>query len=84
MHSKMVGAVVDVLLFEPEEDDLMDDDTAMDDGNVDVVHTPAPKLKCTIMSGASQLGDGGTKKTKGRCFREDTNVEHIAALQREV
>jgi RNA-binding protein 8A len=66
----MVDAEVDAVDFEPEEDDLMDDDTTMDDGNADVVPTPAPKLKSTIMGGTSQLDDGGPKKTKGRGFRE--------------
>jgi RNA-binding protein 8A len=71
----MVGAEVDVDDFEPEEDDMMDDDTAMDDGNADVVHTLAPKFKLTIMGGTSQLGDGDPDKTKGRGFRKDTDVE---------
>ena len=38
---------------EPEEDDLMDNVMPMDDGNVDIVPTPAPKLKSTIMDGTS-------------------------------
>jgi hypothetical protein len=29
----------------PEEDDLMDDDTTMDDGNEKNIPTPGPKLK---------------------------------------
>jgi hypothetical protein len=29
----------------PEEDDLMDDDTTMDDGNAENIPTPGPKLK---------------------------------------
>jgi hypothetical protein len=29
----------------PEEDDLMDDDMAMDDGNAKNIPTPGPKLK---------------------------------------
>jgi hypothetical protein len=28
-----------------EEDDLMDDDTTMDDGNAENIPTPGPKLK---------------------------------------
>ena len=47
----MADAEVDVVNFEPEEDDLMDDDTTMDDGNADDVPTPVPKLKSTIMGG---------------------------------
>ena len=66
----MVDAEVDVLDFELEEDDLMDDDTTMDDGNADIFPTPAPKLKSTITGGTSQLNNGGLKKTKGRGLRE--------------
>jgi hypothetical protein len=33
---------------EPEEDDLMDDDTKMEDGNEENLPTHAPKLKSTI------------------------------------
>ena len=33
----MVGPEVDVMDFEPEEYDLMDDDMTMDDGNADIV-----------------------------------------------
>jgi hypothetical protein len=44
----MAGAKVDAIDFEPKEDDLMDDDTKMDDGNADVVPICAPKLKSTI------------------------------------
>jgi hypothetical protein len=47
----MAGAEVDAMDFEPEEDDLMDDDTTMDGGNADIVPTPTPKLKSTIMGG---------------------------------
>jgi RNA-binding protein 8A len=72
----MVGVEVDAVDFEPEEEYLMDDDTTMDDGNVDVVPTPVPKLKSTITGGTSQLGDGGPKKNKGNVFREETDYEH--------
>jgi RNA-binding protein 8A len=71
----MADAEVDAVDFELEEDDLMDDDTTMDDGNADVVPTPVPKLKSTIMGGTSQLDDGGPNKTKGRGFRKETDVE---------
>jgi hypothetical protein len=49
--------------------------TTMDDGNEDVVPTPAPKLKSTIIGGTSHLGDGGPDKTKGRDFRKETSGE---------
>jgi hypothetical protein len=53
----------------------MEDDTTMDDGNVHIVPTPAPKLKSTIMGSSSRLGDGGLDKTKRRCFKKETDVE---------
>jgi RNA-binding protein 8A len=74
-HKRMVGTEFDAIDFEPEEDDLMDDDTTMDDGNADIFPTTAPKLKSTIMGGTSQLGDGDLKKTKGRGFKEETDAE---------
>jgi hypothetical protein len=71
----MVSAKVDVVDFESEENDLMDDDTAMDDGNADVFPTPAHKLKSTITGGTCQLDDGIPNKTKGRGFTKETDVE---------
>jgi hypothetical protein len=64
----MVGVEVDAIDFEPEEDDLMDDETKMDDGNANVVPTPTPKLKSTIMGDTSRLNDGGLDNTKRRGF----------------
>jgi RNA-binding protein 8A len=66
----MANVEVDVVDFEPKEDDLMDDDMMMDDGNVYVIPTPAPKLKSTIMGVTSQLGDGVPNNTKGRGLRK--------------
>jgi hypothetical protein len=71
----MAGAEVDAMDSEPEEDDLMDDDTTMDDGNAETVPTPVPKLKSTIMGGTSRLNDGGPDNTKRRSFRKETDVE---------
>ena len=71
----MAGAEVDVMDSEPEEDDLMGNDTTMDDGNAETVPTPTPKLKSTIMGHTSQHDDGGPKKTKGRGFKEETDIE---------
>jgi hypothetical protein len=70
----MAGAEVDLMDSEPEEDDLMDDDTTMDNGNAETVPTPVPKLKSTIMGGTSRLSDGGPDNTK-RSFRKETDVE---------
>ena len=73
----MAGAQVDVMDSEMEEDDLMGNDTTMDDGNVETLPTHAPKLKSTIANRISWLGDGGPDNTK-RSFRKDTNVERIS------
>jgi hypothetical protein len=51
----MDGVEVDAVDFELGEDDLMDNDSAMDDGNANDVPTPAPKLKSTIIGGTSWL-----------------------------
>ena len=58
-----------------EEDDLMGNDTEMDDGNADVVPTPVPKFKSTIMGGTSWLDDGSPDKTNKRGFRKETDIE---------
>jgi hypothetical protein len=71
----MAGPEVYAVNFEMEKEDLMDNDMPMDDGNVDIVRTPSPKLKSTIMRGTSQLNDGIPNKTKGRGFRKETDVE---------
>jgi hypothetical protein len=67
-------AEVDAMNSEPEEDDLMDDDTTMDDGNAENLPTPVPKLKSTIMNGPSRLGDRSHDNTK-RSFRKETDGE---------
>jgi hypothetical protein len=72
----MVGVKVDAIDFKLEEDDLMDDDMTMDDGNVDIVPTPVPKLKSTIMGGTSRLGDDDPDNTKIRDFKKETDIEH--------
>jgi hypothetical protein len=41
----MAGIEVDFMNSEPEEDDLMGDDMAMDDGNEETLPTVVPKLK---------------------------------------
>ncbi|XP_043724843.1 RNA-binding protein Y14A-like [Telopea speciosissima] len=67
----MASADVEAVDFEPEDDDLMDED-----GAIEVEASPlAPprKLKSTITGGSSSLP--GPKKTKGRGFREETDAE---------
>ncbi|XP_057841714.2 RNA-binding protein Y14A [Cryptomeria japonica] len=82
----MAGAEVDAVDFEPEDDDLMDDDATMEEAttnaNADMAPSvPAPKLKSTITGTTSQLQlsdgheQGPPKKTKGRGFKEEIDVE---------
>jgi len=71
----MPVAEVDAMNSEPEEDDMMDNDTTMDDGNAKNLPTPAPKLKWNIINGASRLSDGSHDNTK-RSFRKETNGKH--------
>jgi hypothetical protein len=66
----MADAEVDAMNLYLEEDDLMDDDTTMDDGNANTVPTPAPKLKSTIKGETSWLDDGSPDNTKRRGFRK--------------
>jgi hypothetical protein len=40
----MAGIEVDAMDSESEEDDMMNDDTTMDDGNTDIFPTLAPKF----------------------------------------
>jgi hypothetical protein len=78
----MAGIEVDVMNSEPEEVDLMGDDMTMDDGNVENLPTPVPKLKSTIRDRTSRLGDGGPENTKSSLEKKQT-VNAIATLQRE-
>jgi len=80
--------VVDAVDFEPEEDDLLDEDVAMEDLEMPPAPAPAPapapKLKSTIIT--SGTGGGGSRgapaaaaaagrKTKGRGFREEADTD---------
>jgi hypothetical protein len=71
----MAGAEVDAMDSELKEDDLMDDDTTMDDGNAETVLTHAPKLKSIIMGRTSRINDGGPNNTKRRSFRKEIDTE---------
>jgi hypothetical protein len=71
----MAGTEVDAMDSEMEEDDLLDDDMTMDDGNENIVPTPTPKLKSIIMGRTSWLSDGGPDNTKRRSFRKETDAE---------
>ncbi|KAJ0810839.1 putative RNA-binding motif protein [Helianthus annuus] len=62
------AADVDKLDFEPDDDDLMDEDAAVDvDASSPRVSAHIPKLKSAIT--------GAPKKTKGRGFREETGAQ---------
>ncbi|CAA6654209.1 unnamed protein product [Spirodela intermedia] len=73
----MAAADVEAVDFEPDEDDLMDEDGAVD-VDVSPVPQPLPKLRSTITSGRSAYAAGEssvTRKTKGRGFREEAEVD---------
>ncbi|KAK6923502.1 RNA recognition motif domain [Dillenia turbinata] len=66
----MASADVEAVDFEPEDDDLMDEDGG---GEVDASpRAPQPKLKSAITGGASS-SFGNVRKTKGRGFREEAS-----------
>ncbi|KAF5784204.1 putative RNA-binding motif protein [Helianthus annuus] len=67
-------ADVDALDFEPDDDDLMDEDAAVDvDATSPRVSAHIPKLKSAITGGS--VAAAAVKKTKGRGFREETDAE---------
>ena len=75
------GGDVEVVDFEPDEDDLMDEDGGVDGD--DPLGPPVPRLRSTItpagVGDASGVG-GGPKKTKGRGFREETSAERSSRM----
>ncbi|KAJ7534130.1 hypothetical protein O6H91_13G081000 [Diphasiastrum complanatum] len=83
----MAGADVEVVDFEPEDEDLLDEDVQMEDADAPA---PPPKLKSTITAGRAaaatagggsemmNIAGGGPKKTKGRGFRDEAAVEHAS------
>ncbi|KMT14544.1 hypothetical protein BVRB_4g073140 [Beta vulgaris subsp. vulgaris] len=76
----MAAADVEAVDFEPEEDDLMDEDggAAEADGSP---RAPHPKIKSAITgAGAPSSGGFGAKKTKGRGFREDADAERNSRM----
>ncbi|KAJ0843113.1 hypothetical protein HanRHA438_Chr15g0687801 [Helianthus annuus] len=67
-------ADVDALDFEPDDDDLMDEDAAVDvDATSPRVSAHIPKLKSAITGGS--VTAAAVEKTKGRGFREETDAE---------
>ncbi|KAL3718609.1 RNA-binding protein Y14 [Eucalyptus grandis] len=68
----MTTAEAEALDFEPEDDDLMDEDGAPDaDASP---RAPLPKLKSAITGGAAS-SSLAPRKTKGRGFREEADAE---------
>ncbi|KAF6158995.1 hypothetical protein GIB67_042076 [Kingdonia uniflora] len=61
----MANPEVDIVDFEPEDDDLMEEEGAIDEA-------PHPKIRSAITGGSSF---SAPKKTKGRGFREETEAE---------
>ncbi|KAH7543507.1 RNA-binding protein Y14 [Ziziphus jujuba] len=77
----MANADVEAVDFEPEEDDLMDEDGAADADASASPRAPLPKLKSAITSGGGASSSlGPPKKTKGRGFREDINADRNSRL----
>ncbi|KAL5990624.1 RNA-binding protein [Asimina triloba] len=69
------AADVEAVDFEPEEDDLMDEDGGMDAEGSSPPH-PLPRIKSTITGGGGGGGNfSAPKKTKGRGFREEADAD---------
>ncbi|XP_050224881.1 RNA-binding protein Y14 [Mercurialis annua] len=71
----MATADAEAVDFEPEEDDLMDEDGGVDADTSP--RAPLPKLKSAITggAGASSSSLAAARKTKGRGFREETDAD---------
>ena len=78
-EAEMQGSAADgeALDFEPEDDDLMDEDGAPD-ADADA-SPPQPKLKSAITPAATS-SLSAPKKTKGRGFRQDTDANRNTRL----
>lgn len=73
----MANADAEAVDFEPEEDDLMDEDGAVD---VDASpRAPLPKLKSAITGGASS-SLSAPRKTKGRGFKDEADADRQSRL----
>lgn len=77
----MAMADVDAVDFEPEDEDLMEEEVAMEDAYA----APPPKLRSTITGGDFGLGVGASqhanRRTKGRGFREEIDRSSRYALK---
>ena len=77
----MANADAEAVDFEPEDDDLMDEDGAAD-ADASPRAAPLPKLKSAITAAAGGASPSllPQKKTKGRGFREDPNADRNSRL----
>lgn len=73
----MAAADVEAVDFEPEEDDLMDED------GLAAEEAPHPKLKSAITGAGGDSSGFTAKKTKGRGFREDDADRNSRLTARE-
>ncbi|KAI4304817.1 hypothetical protein MLD38_040282 [Melastoma candidum] len=72
MATAEAEAEAEALDFEPEDDDLMDEDVG--DLSPRAAAAPLPKLKSAITGGSA------ARKTKGRGFREEADADRDARL----
>lgn len=75
----MAAADVEAVDFEPEDDDLMDEEGAME------VEAPAPRLRSTITGGRPSASTAfpsmePPKKTKGRGFRDEELSDRVGRM----
>jgi hypothetical protein len=78
----MADTKVDAVDFEMEEDDLMNDDTTMDDGNEDVP-TPMLKFKSTITGALPGSTMEALTRPKEEVSEKKPTLNAIAALHLE-
>jgi len=71
----MANTEAEAVDFEPEDDDLMDEDGAADVDVSSSPRAPLPKLKSAITGGSASPSLSAPKKTKGRGFREEVDTE---------
>eukprot|EP00897_Mesotaenium_endlicherianum_P009128 jgi/Mesen1/8243/ME000443S07391 len=64
-----MAAEEDQVDFEPGEEDLLDDEMAVDDGE----SNPSRRMKSAVAGGAG--GGAGQRKTKGRGFKDPMDVD---------
>ncbi|KAL9261682.1 RNA-binding protein Y14-like protein [Drosera capensis] len=76
----MATAEAEAVDFEPEEDDLMDEDGVADDVSPAAAAAPIPKLKSAITGGGGGSSSLVPKKTKGRGFGEGVDAERSSRL----